>query len=68
VRMIGIGPINPGNKPKDDDALGVVFTSTRRAAQAVAAGFPGMEVLDCEGKIVVPPQAKPQPPNAQPKP
>jgi hypothetical protein len=54
VNMTGIGIIGSGEFKKGVSPLGIVFGSTRRAAEAVAAAMPECEVLDHEGKRVFP--------------
>lgn len=54
VNMTGIGIIVSGEFRKGESPLGIVFGSTRRAAEAVALALPDREVLDHEGKRVLP--------------
>jgi hypothetical protein len=57
VGMMGLGPItnNLRNGPQ-----GIIFQSTRRAAQAVADAFPDYHVIDCENLPVEPSFRPPQ--------
>jgi len=54
VNMTGIGIIVNGEFKKGESPLGIVFGSTRRAAEAVAAAMPEWQVLDHNGKRVLP--------------
>ncbi|MEZ0261404.1 MAG: hypothetical protein ACAH80_10365 [Alphaproteobacteria bacterium] len=54
VNMTGIGIIVSGDFEKGKSPLGIVFGSTRRAAEAVALALPDREVLDHTGKRVLP--------------
>jgi hypothetical protein len=54
VNMTGIGIIVSGEFKKGESPLGIVFGSTRRAAEAVALAVPDREVLDHTGKRVFP--------------
>jgi hypothetical protein len=55
VDMLGIGLI----KMDRNSPQGITFGSTLRAARAVAAAFPEMQVIDYKGKPVEPPQNAP---------
>lgn len=62
VNMTGIGLITRGNFVKGETPQGIVFGSTKRAAQAVADALPEMKVLDQEGNRMAPHTLKPLPP------
>jgi len=64
VTMTGIG--SPVFTPAEKKPMGVIFESTRRAAEAVAAAFPAYRVLDSKGNPV-PPKSGPNA-NLAPKP
>ena len=52
VGSTGIGHI--GSIYKKNDQFGVVFDSTRAAAEAVAAAFPQHQVIDSKGNVIKP--------------
>jgi len=58
VMMTGIGMVT---MDRTNPEIGIVFMSSRRAAQAVADALPGYKVLSEDG-TPVPPKAAPQPP------
>lgn len=63
VNMTGIGMITrTGPFVKGETPQGIVFGSSKRAAQAVADALPGMKVLDEQGHALAPNTLKPIPP------
>jgi hypothetical protein len=62
VNMTGIGLIVRGVFKKGESPQGIVFGSSKRAAQAVADALPDMKVLDEEGHRLAPNTMKPLPP------
>ncbi|TAL36906.1 MAG: hypothetical protein EPN97_05860 [Alphaproteobacteria bacterium] len=64
VQMVGIGVIGMTR----ESPQGIMFGSTRRAAQAVKEAFPDMDVIDYKGRSVELPAAKPATPESKPQP
>lgn len=63
VNMTGIGLITMPQSRDENEVIpqGIIFGSSKRAAQAVANALPDMKIMDGQGRIIAP-QAKPQPP------